>query len=77
MRVGSKGENVRKLQEVLIYEGLLKIKAPTGEFWGYTRDAVKKLQEKYKSEILTPLGLKYPTGIVGKSTLAFLNKKYE
>ena len=76
MSVGSKGENVKQLQAVLIYEGVLKIKAPTGEFWGMTRDAVKKLQEKYKSEILTPVGLKYGTGLCGSSTLKFLNKKY-
>lgn len=77
MKVGDRGENVKQLQAVLIYEGLLKIKAPTGVFLGMTRDAVKKYQEKYKAEILTPVGLKYGTGIFGNSSLKFTNNKYK
>lgn len=76
LKVGDVGPNVRKLQEVLMYEGLLKIKAPTGTYGGLTRQAVIKLQEKYRSEILTPVGLKNGTGICGPRTLAFLRKKY-
>jgi hypothetical protein len=76
MKVGNKGENVKQLQAVLIYEGLLNIKAPTGCFGGATRQAVVKLQEKYRDVILTPVGLKFGTGLVGKATLAFLNNKY-
>ncbi len=76
MKLGDKGEHVKELQAVLIYEGLLKIKEPTGVFYGMTRDAVKKYQEKYKSEILTPLGLKSATGIAGLSTLKHMRKIY-
>ena len=77
IKVGDRGYRVSKLQEVLIYEGLLNIKAPTGYLGGLTRQAVIKLQEKYRAEILTPVGLKYGTGISGKSTLAFLRNKYK
>lgn len=77
LKVSDKGPNVSKLQEVLIYEGLLKIKSPTGYFGGLTKASVIKLQEKYTAEILTPVGLKKGTGIVGNSTLAFLRNKYK
>ena len=77
MKVGSKGENVKQLQEVLMFEGLLKISNATGIFGGMTRDSVKKYQEKYISEILTPLGLKSGTGIAGLSTLRHMRNKYK
>jgi len=77
MKVGSTGANVKQLQEVLIYEGLLNIKAPTGSYFGLTRQAVIKLQEKYRAEILTPVGLRFGTGIIGASSLKFLNSKYK
>lgn len=76
LKVGSTGAEVKMLQEVLIYEGLLKIKAPTGTYAGMTRAAVVKLQEKYRAEILTPLGLKAGTGIIANATNKFLNAKY-
>lgn len=77
MKVGDKGENVKQLQAVLIYEKKLNIKTPTGVYGGLTRQAVIKLQEKYADEILKPVGLRFGTGIVGKATLTFLNKKYD
>lgn len=77
MKVGSKGDNVKQLQEVLIYEGLLKIKAPTGYFGGITRKAVIAYQEKYADEILKPIGLKKGTGIVANMTLKHLRNKYK
>ena len=76
MKVGSTGESVKQLQAVLIYEGMLKIKAPTGTYGGMTRASVIKYQEKYKAEILTPLGLRFGTGIFGKATLAHMRKTY-
>ena len=76
MKVGSKGNSVKQLQAVLIYEGLLNIKDPSGFFGGLTKASVIKLQDKYKSEILTPAGLKFGTGIVASKTLQFLRKKY-
>lgn len=76
LQVNSKGKEVEMLQSVLIYEGILKIKAPTGVFGGLTRKAVIALQEKYTTEILKPAGLKKGTGYVGTLTNVFLNKKY-
>lgn len=77
LQIGDNNDAVKSLQAVLIYEGLLKIKAPTGFFGGITRKAVIALQEKYKDEILTPAGLKVGTGYVGKLTNLFLNNKYK
>src|SRR5205085_1698818 len=34
-----------------------------------TQDAVRRFQNKYRSEILTPLGLASPSGYVGAATL--------
>jgi hypothetical protein len=66
---------VRCLQEFLriqgedIYpEGLV-----TGNFFSLTKKAVIKFQEKYREEILVPLGLKYGTGFVGPSTRKKIN----
>jgi len=76
LQVGSIGDKVKMLQSVLIYEGFLKIKTPTGYFGGMTRNALIQLQNKYKADILTPVGLKVGTGICGSQTNNFLNKKY-
>lgn len=76
LSVGSTGDEVKMLQSVLIYEKLLPIKEPTGLFAGMTLKAVKDYQTKYKSEILTPLGLKLPTGLVRDSTIRHINKYY-
>ncbi len=76
LQVGSVGVEVKALQSILIYEGVLNIKAPTGYFGGLTRTAVVKLQEKYKDEILKPANLKSGTGYVGTLTNKFLNAKY-
>lgn len=77
LKNGSTGDEVKQLQSVLIYEGLLAIKAPTGLFGGMTEKAVKNYQLKYADEILKPLGLKLPTGIVASATRAHINKKYK
>lgn len=67
---------VRCLQEFLksqgpeIYpEGLV-----TGNFLSLTQQAVIRFQEKYASEILTPLGLEKGTGYLGPATRAKLNQ---
>lgn len=68
LKVGANGEEVKALQSVLIYEGLLQISNPTGLFRGMTLKAVKQYQAKN--------GLK-PDGIVGILTRNNINTKYE
>ena len=69
-------EEVKHLQEFLcslgaeIYpEGLV-----TGNFLGLTQKAVIHFQEKYATEILTPLGIEKGTGFVGPSTRDKINQ---
>lgn len=46
----------------------------TGNFLNLTKKAVIRFQEKYKNEILLPIGLKNGTGFVGKMTRRKINK---
>lgn len=77
LRVGSRGRDVQKLQEVLMYEGFLKIPKSTQYFGGLTRSALIQYQNKYAKEILHPVGLKYGTGIASVSTNKFTRQKYD
>lgn len=77
MRRGDRNKNVVILQDILKYEGLFPLNVDSTGFFGpTTQRGVVKLQEKYASEILTPVGLTKGTGFVGASTIKFLNKKY-
>jgi len=73
---GMRGNEVYCLQEFLksqgpeIYpEGLV-----TGNFLSLTKAAVTRFQEKYKAEILAPLGLEKGTGFVGSKTRTKINQ---
>ena len=73
---GMRGNEVYCLQEFLksqgpeIYpEGLV-----TGNFLSLTKAAVIRFQEKYKAEILAPLGLEKGTGFVGSKTRTKINQ---
>jgi len=74
---GAKNSNqVRCLQEFLraqgpeVYpEGLI-----TGNFFGLTRTAVIRFQQKHSTEILSPIGLTRGTGIVGPRTINKINQ---
>ena len=67
---------VRCLQEFLKFQGteIYPEGLVTGNFGNLTRLAVIRFQEKYASEILTPLGLSRGTGVVGPRTLTKINQ---
>lgn len=69
------GDDVKALQTALQKQGFFN-GIVDGYFLEETGDAVISFQEKYKSEILTPYGLKSGTGFVGKTTISKLNKLY-
>ena len=66
---------VKCLQQVLAAQGsaIYPGAAVTGRFSTDTQAAVVRFQNKYASEILTPLGLKSGTGYVGLSTRNKIN----
>lgn len=77
LKFGMKNDEVLWLQKCLQYDGLFPSNVtPTGLFAGITLKAVKDFQNKYASEILAPLGLFSPTGIVGNATNAKLNRLF-
>jgi len=79
LKVGDKGSEVVALQSALSKDGFgayLEADKVNSEFGEGTASAVTGFQQKYKSEILTPLGLQYGTGYVGAATRAKLNRLY-
>ena len=72
---GAKNDEVTALQQALNLQGCFTATA-TGYFGSITREAVKCFQQKYASEVLTPLGLTSATGFVGAGTRAKLNALY-
>ncbi len=65
LTVGSKGDDVSALQQVLINAGYLKISAPTGKFGGLTKAALVKYQKAN--------GISPASGFFGAKTRAFVN----
>jgi len=77
--MGQKNAEVDALEYILTQEGFTGFEHSSNFATSYDEriaSAVTGLQEKYKSEILTPNGLAYGTGYVGKSTRAKLNRLY-
>jgi len=75
---GNRSDDIKYLQIILKEEIDVSIYPEdvpaTGYFGLITKNAVISFQEKYASEILTPLGLERGTGYVGSSTIKKLNE---
>ena len=80
LRYGSQGSDVRELQQILNRDPTTRVAASgpgspgneTTYFGSLTLGAVKRFQQKYWQDILAPIGLVSPTGIVGSQTRLFL-----
>lgn len=78
LRVGMRGEDVRALQVVLNSDPETRIASvgagspgnETDYFGLGTMRSLIKFQEKYRSEVLTPVGLTRGTGVFGEKTRA-------
>ena len=60
-------DEVLALERFLIGRGILI--SSDGIFWDDDFEAIKVLQEEFRSEILTPWGINNPTGYVGRTTI--------
>jgi hypothetical protein len=84
LKIGDQGADMRALGTVLRKEGFTSNFAEgqsdpisdDGVFIEATASAVTGFQEKYKSEILSPVGLQRGSGYVGPSTRKKLNSLY-
>jgi hypothetical protein len=74
LTVGSRGQDVKMLQEILRVNGFFPLSYTTDYFGGITRQAVKDFQKKYEKNILWSIGLTKPTGYFGKSSIKQISK---
>lgn len=85
LKLGDRGEDVRELQALLNRDQATAVAQlgpgspgqETDYFGPLTQNAVMRLQNAHAAEILTPLGLTAPTGIVGAQTRAYLQRSQQ
>lgn len=84
LRLGSKGNDVKMLQEFLNQNGFTVSESGSGSngnettmFGIKTKLAVNKFQEKYKDEILNNQGFRKATGIFGPMSMKVVNRLLE
>ena len=65
LAIGSRGDDVKQLQALLVNEVSYSVNLITGYFGNITREAVKRLQEKY--------GVKPISGYFGEITRGVIN----
>ncbi len=73
LKLGSRGDDVSVLQRLLVQENVYPEAKITTYFGSLTKAAVKRFQEKYATEVLTPAGLTKGSGVVGAFTRAKMN----
>jgi len=66
-------QGVKCLQQLLVDEDVYPEAIVNGNFFLLTKNAVIRFQNKYKSEILTPVGLFQGSGYVGPMTRSKIN----
>lgn len=81
LRLGSRGSDVRRLQQYLNSHGYIVAKSGPGStgqesevFGPATRNALMRLQAAHAAEILTPTGQRLPSGIFGPATRGYVNR---
>ncbi len=76
--IGSKGEEVSSLLNFLVREGVGQERSSnfSGTYDEILASYVTAFQMKYKTEVLTPVGLRYGTGYFGPMTRAKMNALY-
>jgi len=85
LKVGDVGQDVLELQKILNQDsdtrvavsGVGSIGNETTYFGNLTKNALVKFQNKYRSEVLAPVGLIQGTGYFGPSTISFIKNKYQ
>ena len=83
LKLNNVGNDVKLLQIYLNKNGFVISKTGAGSkgkettiYGEKTKQAVKRFQEYYKAEILTPSHLTYGTGIFGEATRNYINSHY-
>jgi peptidoglycan hydrolase-like protein with peptidoglycan-binding domain len=83
LKIGIKGDDVKKLQIFLNNNGFILVSNGPGSpgnetdrFGSLTKNALKRFQEAFRANILTPAGISSATGYFGPVTRNFLKSGF-